>query len=285
MSNLPVLEKLRDFLGRGYNTGYGDELFRIGPFKVISDGALGARTAYLREPYTDVSTTRGIPFFSQEELDALILEAHRAGMQIAIHAIGDAGMDMVMNAMEKARRQYPRTGERHGIIHCQVTSHDQLDRMKAMDLIAYIQPIFLNYDISIIEDRIGSKRASTSYNWKEFLDKGIPISGGSDCPVESLDIMENIYSAVTRKTLSGEPAGGWRPEQCISVEDALESFTMGGAYASFSEDRKGSITPGKVADFAVLSADLLAVEPDAIKDIKVLQTYLNGELVFDRAAL
>ena len=283
--NLPVLEKLRDFLGRGYNTGYGDELFRIGPFKVISDGALGARTAYLREPYTDVSTTRGIPFFSQEELDALILEAHRAGMQIAIHAIGDAGMDMVMNAMEKARRQYPRTGERHGIIHCQVTSHDQLDRMKAMDLIAYIQPIFLNYDISIIEDRIGSKRASTSYNWKEFLDKGIPISGGSDCPVESLDIMENIYSAVTRKTLSGQPAGGWRPEQCISVEDALESFTMGGAYASFSEDRKGSITPGKVADFAVLSADLLAVEPDAIKDIKVLQTYLNGELVFDRAAL
>jgi len=268
--NLPVLEKLRDFLGRGYNTGYGDELFRIGPFK---------------EPYTDVSTTRGIPFFSQEELDALILEAHRAGMQIAIHAIGDAGMDMVMNAMEKARRQYPRTGERHGIIHCQVTSHDQLDRMKAMDLIAYIQPIFLNYDISIIEDRIGSKRASTSYNWKEFLDKGIPISGGSDCPVESLDIMENIYSAVTRKTLSGQPAGGWRPEQCISVEDALESFTMGGAYASFSEDRKGSITPGKVADFAVLSADLLAVEPDAIKDIKVLQTYLNGELVFDRAAL
>ena len=90
---------------------------------------------------------------------------------------------------------------------------------------------------------------------------------------------------MTRKTLSGEPAGGWRPEQCISVEDALESFTMGGAYASFSEDRKGSITPGKVADFAVLSADLLAVEPDAIKDIKVLQTYLNGELVFDRAAL
>ena len=283
--NLPVLEKLRDFLGRGYNTGYGDELFRIGPFKVISDGALGARTAYLREPYTDVPTTRGIPFFSQEELDALILEAHRAGMQIAIHAIGDAGMDMVMNAIEKARRQYPRTGERHGIIHCQITHHDQLDRMKAMDLIAYIQPIFLNYDISIIDDRIGAQRASTSYNWKEFLDKEIPISGGSDCPVESLDIMDNIYAAVTRKTLAGQPDGGWRPDQCITVEQALESFTMGGAYASFSEDRKGSITPGKVADFAVLSADLLAVEPDAIKDIKVLQTYLNGELVFDRAAL
>lgn len=282
--NLPVLEKLRDFLGRGYNTGYGDELFRIGPFKVISDGALGARTAYLREPYTDVPTTRGIPFFSQEELDALILEAHRAGMQIAIHAIGDAGMDMVMNAIEKARRQYPRTGERHGIIHCQITHHDQLDRMKAMDLIAYIQPIFLNYDISIIDDRIGAQRASTSYNWKEFLDKEIPISGGSDCPVESLDIMDNIYAAVTRKTLAGQPDGGWRPDQCITVEQALESFTMGGAYASFSEDRKGSITPGKVADFAVLSADLLAVAPDAIKDIDVLQTYLNGELVFDRAA-
>ena len=156
--------------------------------------------------------------------------------------------------------------------------------MKAMDLIAYIQPIFLNYDISIIDDRIGAQRASTSYNWKEFLDKEIPISGGSDCPVESLDIMDNIYAAVTRKTLAGQPDGGWRPDQCITVEQALESFTMGGAYASFSEDRKGSITPGKVADFAVLSADLLAVAPDAIKDIDVLQTYLNGELVFDRAA-
>lgn len=278
--NLPKLEMLRDFLSRGYGTGWGDEMFRLGPFKVISDGALGARTAYLRAPYTDVDTTCGIPFFSQEELDALILEAHSHGMQVAIHAIGDAGMQMVLDAVAKAKAKVPRTGERHGVIHCQITSPEQLDQMKAMDMIAYIQPIFLNYDIGIIETRVGARRAATSYNWKEFLDKGIPISGGSDCPVESLDIMDNIYSAVTRKALNGEPAGGWRPEQCLTVEDALYSFTMGGAYAAFAEDRLGSITPGKVADFAVLSEDLFAVVPDDIKDIEVLATYLGGRLMY-----
>lgn len=276
--NLPSVEKIQKFLDAGYRTGWGDEHFRLGPLKLLADGSLGSRTAYLRAPYADKGDTRGIHLFTQEELDQMITLAHRSGMQVAIHAIGDGALDMVLHGIETAKQTFPRTGERHGVIHCQITTPEQLDRMKKLDLIAYIQPIFLNYDISIVEDRVGKERASTSYNWKEFLEKGIPIAGGSDCPVESLNVMENIYTAVCRKNLKGQPEGGWRPDQCISVEDAVRSFTTGGAYASFEEDRKGSIAPGKVADFAVLSQDIFHIDPERIKQVRVERTYLDGEL-------
>lgn len=278
--NLPSTEKISHFLKAGYYTGYGDEHFRLGPLKLLADGSLGSRTAYLRAPYSDQPGTRGIHLFSQEELDAMIGLAHKNGMQVAIHAIGDGAMDMVLHGIERAKREYPRQNERHGIIHCQITSPDQLDRMKALDLIAYIQPIFLNYDISIVEDRVGVERASTSYNWKEFVDKGIPIAGGSDCPVESLNILENIYTAVQRKTLKAQPEGGWRPDQSLTVREAVKSFTCTGAYASFEEARKGSITPGKMADFVVLPEDIFTIDPERLKDIQVERTYLDGVLVY-----
>ena len=276
--NLPAVWKIQKFIDAGYHTGYGSEHFRLGPLKLLSDGSLGSRTAFLRQPYSDKPDTRGITLFTQEELDDMMVLAHSSGMQVAIHAIGDGALDMVLNSIEKAKAACPRTGERHGVIHCQITTPEQLDRMKSMDLLAYIQPIFLNYDISIVEDRVGKERAATSYNWKEFLDKGIPIIGGSDCPVESLNIMENIYTAVCRKNLKGYPEHGWRPEQCISVMDAVKSFTVNGAYASFEENRKGSITAGKVADFAVLSRDIFAIDPEEIKDVQVLATYVDGQL-------
>lgn len=280
--NLPAVSKIQAFLDRGYRTGWGSERFRLGPLKLLADGSLGARTAYLRAPYADQADTRGIRLFPQEELDAMLLLAHKNGMQLAIHAIGDGALDMVLEAVEKARAAHPRSGERHGVIHCQITAPEQLDRMKALELMAYIQPIFLNYDVDIVEERVGAQRAATSYNWKEFLDKGIPTSGGSDCPVESLDIMENIYTAVTRKNLAGRPAGGWRPDQCLTVEEALALFTTGGAYASFEEGRKGTLTPGKLADFVVLDADPLAVDPEDIKQIRVEATYLDGQQVYCR---
>ncbi|MDL2293624.1 amidohydrolase family protein, partial [Ruminococcaceae bacterium OttesenSCG-928-D13] len=223
---------------------------------------------------------RGIMLFTREQLEAMIGLCHKSGMQVAIHAIGDGALDILLDCIEKAKKEFPRENERHGIIHCQVTSHAQVDRMREMDLIAYIQPIFLNYDLEIVEDRLGPERAATAYNWKEFVEKGIHTVGGSDCPVESLDIMENIYAAVQRKNLRGEPAAGWRTGQCLTVEEALRMFTIEGAYASFGEDRRGSITPGKSADFVIIDENIRAIDPEAIKDIRVKQTWVEGEQVY-----
>ena len=282
--NLPAVEKIRDFLDHGYHTGWnmGNGLFTLGPLKLLSDGALGARTAYLNEPYSDVPSQRGILQFETEELKSMVKICHEAGMQVAIHAIGDGAVDEVMNAIEEAKVNYPRLNERHGIIHCQVTTPEQLDRRKRLNLIAYIQPIFLNYDLKILDDRLGAKRAATAYDWKSFLDKGLHTTGSSDCPVESLDIMENIYAAMTRKDLNGNPAGGWKPEQDLTLEESLRLFTINSAYACFCEDSKGSIKTGKSADFVIINEDIRNTSADEIKNIKIEKTYLAGKKLFDR---
>jgi predicted amidohydrolase YtcJ len=220
--------------------------------------------------------------FTRRELEDMINLCHKNGMQIAIHAIGDGAIDTLLDCFEKAKREYPRRNERHGIIHCQVTTPSQLDRMREMDLLAYIQPIFLNHDLDIVEGRIGTLRASTSYNWKEFFDKNILAVGGSDCPVESLNVMENIYTAVLRKNLKGHPPVGWRSDQNLTLDQALRLFTVNGAYASFKEDSRGSITLGKKADFVVIDEDIYAIDTEKIKDISVQKTYIDGELVFSR---
>lgn len=280
--NLPSVEKIQKFIEKGYKTGYGDDLFKLGPLKLLSDGALGARTAYLRNDYSDDPGQRGFPLFSQEELTDMITLAHKSGMQVAIHAIGDAAMDMVMTGIAHAKELYPRNDERHGIIHCQIMAQDQFEKMKALNLIAYIQPIFLNYDILIADSRIGSKRAKTSYAWRTLIENGIHVCGGSDCPVESLNVMENVYTAICRKNLKGNPEEGWHPEQNLTLREALELFTTGAAYASFEEDRKGSISSGKMADFVVINENILDIDAEKIKNIDIQQTYLAGKLVFQR---
>lgn len=281
--NLPSVEKIQDFLDNGYHTGWnlGDGLFTLGPLKLLSDGALGARTAYLNEPYSDEPSQRGMLLFETEDLKAMVKKCHEAGMQIAIHAIGDGAVDEVMDAIEEAKQNYHRLNERHGIIHCQVTTPAQLERMKRLDLIAYIQPIFLNYDLKILDSRLGEKRAATAYDWKSFFDKELHPSGSSDCPVESLNIMENIYAAMTRKDLNGNPQGGWKPEQNLSLEQCLRLFTINSAYACFAEEKKGSIRKGKSADFVVIDRDIAKTAPDDIKDIKIERTYLAGKKLYD----
>lgn len=279
--NLPSVEKLQSFLDKGYGTGWGDAYFKLGPFKVLQDGSLGARTALMRKPYADDPSTCGVQVFEQDDLNAMVELAQKNNMQIAIHAIGDGAIQSVQDAIERAQKMYPREDERHGIIHCQITDLEMIDRFRRMKLIAYIQPIFLNYDLNIVEDRVGKELAATSYAWKSYNDCGVVTAGGSDCPVESLDIMENIYSAVTRKDLTGHPAGGWHPEQNLTVEEALRCFTVNAAYASFSENEKGSIREGKFADFVVLDKDILSVNPDDIRYIKILRTYRDGKLVYD----
>ena len=280
--NLPQMDILQAFLDAGYRTGQGNDLFRIGPFKVLQDGALGARTALMRKPYADDPSTCGVQFRPQEELDALVEKAQKTGMQIAIHAIGDGGIEAVLDAIKRAQELCPREDERHGIIHCQITDLPLIRRFKEQNMIAYVQPIFLNYDIKILEARVGKELARTSYAWKSFIDEGVLISSGSDCPVESLDIIENLYTAVCRKMLNGQPEGGFYPEQNLTMEEAVKAHTINAAYASFAEDRKGSIKVGKVADFVLLDKDIFQIDPETeLLSTKILATYMDGEAVYE----
>lgn len=279
-SRFENIKNLNRFITMGYKTGVGDEYFKIGPLKLMADGSLGARTAYLSEPYSDDPSTSGIPVLTQEELDNLIITAHSAGMQVAVHCIGDGAMYMVFKSIERAQKQNPRKDARHSIVHCQITDDRLLDKFRENNVIAHIQPIFLDYDLHIVEDRVGKDRAKSSYNWKGFLDRGVHIACGSDCPVENLDVLPGIYSAVTRKDLKGYPEKGWLPEQKLSVMEALHGFTLGAAYASFEENIKGSIIPGKLADLTVLSENIFEIAPDRIKDVEVEMTFLGGKRVY-----
>ncbi|AOY75967.1 amidohydrolase [Clostridium formicaceticum] len=283
---LPTLKKLKHFLQLGYSTGYGDSMYKIGPLKLRADGSLGARTAYLREPYADAPWTSGLPVFMQEELDALIIAAHNGDMQTAVHCIGDKTMYMALQSIEKAQKQNPRNHPRHGIVHCQVTDEGLLHKCKDLDIIAYIQPIFIDSDLHMVEQRLGNTREKSSYNWKNIYNKGISVACGSDCPfatgspVDQFNVLLGIYTAVTRKDLSGYPDSGWLPDQKLSLMEAIHGFTLGAAYASFDEKMKGSIEVGKLADLVVLSDDIFKVPPDEIKNISVLATFVGGELKY-----
>ena len=277
-SNFSSLEKLKEFVECGNNTGVGDEMYRIGPLKMLGDGALGARTAFLSRPYADDPSTCGIPVFSQEVFDKMLGYAHTNGMQTAVHTIGDACLDRVLSALEKAQQENLREDHRHGIVHCQITRADQLEKMAKMKLHIYAQSIFLDYDTRIVEDRVGPELAATSYSWKTLKDLGATVSNGTDCPVELPFALGGIQCAVTRSTLDGE--GPYLPKEAFSVAEALDSYTSAGAYASFEEQIKGRIQPGMLADFVILGQNPFAVDPKEIKDIPVIATWLGGREVY-----
>ena len=281
-ANFTDVAALEEFMDAGNITGTGGNLFRIGPLKMLGDGALGARTAFLSVPYADAPATRGISVFTQQEFDSLICCANARGMQCAIHCIGDACLDMVLSSLEKALTEHPRQDHRHGIVHCQITRPDQLRKMAEMGLHIYAQSIFLDYDIHMVKERVGEDLARTSYSWKTLKQLGATISNGSDCPVELPDVLAGIQCAVSRTDLAGSvPA--YLPEEAFSVQEALDSFTAGGAYASFEGHRKGKIQPGMLADFVVLDGDPFRTEISDICRISVKETHLCGKIVYKKA--
>ena len=280
-ANITAAETLREYIAAPDALKNG-ERFRSGPLKLLGDGALGARTAFLSRPYADAPETRGLTVFTPQEFDELIGIAHTAGMQTAVHCIGDGCLDLVLDSMEKAMNAHPRTDCRHGIVHCQITRPDQLERMARLGLHIYAQSIFLDYDLHIVEQRVGAELAASSYSWKTLLEKGCTVSNGSDCPVEVPDVLAGIRCAVTRCDRKG--SGPYLPRQAFTVQQALDSFTGAGAYACFAENERGVIAPGMRADFTVLGGDPFAVEPAALEEIPVLAAYLDGEAVFRAAA-
>lgn len=279
---LSTQEMLEDFLSAGNRMGQGNGLFRIGPLKLLCDGGLGARTALLSRPYADRPDTRGEAVYAQEELNRLVETAQRAGMESALHCIGDGAMDMCLEAVARAQRRAPRPGMRHSLIHCQITREDQLDRMRRMGIAAHIQPIFLDYDHPMVRDRVGPELERTSYQWRGMADRGIPYACGSDCPVESFNVMRGICCAVTRRDLAGRPEGGWLPDQALTVAQAVWGFTLGGAWTCHQEALRGSLRVGKLADMAVLSRDIFTIPPAEIQHVQVDLTVLNGRVVWRR---
>lgn len=277
-ANFTNLPALTDFVEAGNVTGSGSGGFRIGPLKMLGDGALGARTAYLSVPYADAPNTRGLSVFTAEAFDQMIGYANKMGMQVAVHCIGDACLDLVLNSIEKALAEDPRSDHRHCIVHCQITRPDQLERIAKLNLHVYAQSIFLDYDLHIVKDRVGEELAGSSYSWKTLMKKGVTVSNGSDCPVELPNVMGGIQCAVTRLDLKGE--GPYLPGEAFTVQEALDSFTKMGAKASFEEAMKGEIKPGMLADFVVLGENPFETDPSKLKDILILSTYVGGKMVY-----
>jgi len=263
-------ELLAQLTGLGLYTGFGDAFVRIGSLKVFADGSLGARTAALRESYHDEPTTKGLMHYSQEEMNALVLKAHTAGLQLAMHAIGDRAIDMVLTALENALVEAPREDHRHRIEHASVLDEDLISRMKRANVIASVQPHFVVSDFWVV-DRVGANRTRWVYPFRSLVDEGITVTGGSDYPVEPMDPLLGIWAAVAR---------GAFPEEQLTVDEALQLYTSNAAFASFEDSAKGSIERGKLADLVILSRDPHEVSPEDIKDIVVEMTILGGKVVY-----
>ena len=269
---------LQSFLDMGYTTGTGSELFKIGPLKLLGDGSLGARTAYLSGTYADAPGEKGLAIFTQEQFNELITLAHTHNMDAAIHAIGDGILDMILNAYEHAFAQYDRP-HRSGIVHVQLTREDQLARMKQLGMHAYAQTIFLDYDSHIVRARVGDQLANTSYAFRTMKEMGITESNGTDSPVENPNPMRGLQCAVTRQPLDAS-IPPYRPEEAFTVEEALDIYTAGGAYASYEENFKGKIQPGMIADFVILDKSPFDVPAQEIHLIRNMATYLGGKCVY-----
>jgi predicted amidohydrolase YtcJ len=272
---------LEDFIEKGYKTGTGSSLFAIGPLKLIGDGSLGARTACLSRPYADdkvLPENCGISVYSQSELDDRVSYGIDHGMQIAIHAIGDKAMEMAADSIKKGLKGNKDNPMRHGIVHCQITTKELIKTFYELNLHAYVQTIFMDHDNHMVEKRLGKERAASTYAFKTLLDMGIQMSNGSDAPVEEPDVLKGIQCAVTRTTLDGTKT--FLPEQALTVEEALHTFTAMGARASFEENEKGALLPGMAADFVVLPQDIRTYGPERIKEAGVRQTFVNGVCVY-----
>jgi len=271
----PEFEKI------GILPNFGSDMLRIGTMKIFVDGSMGAGTALFYEPYSDDSTTSGIPIYPEEQLYELVKAIDNAGLQIAAHAIGDKANAWILNAFEKAFEENGKREARHRIEHSQVVLPDDIKRFKELGIIASIQPSHCIDDMRWAEKRIGD-RVKHSYLFNSFVREGVKIAFGTDWTVEPLDPMLGLYAAVTREFPEGGPEGGWFPAEKITLEQAIEFYTLGSAYAEFQEDVKGSIKVGKLADLVVLNQNLFEVKPKEILKTKVDLTILGGKVVFKR---
>jgi predicted amidohydrolase YtcJ len=265
-----------------------DNMLHTGMLKGFMDGSLGSHTAALLEPYADDPKNSGLPRYEPERLNEMAAERMEAGFQLGFHAIGDKGVQMALDAFEggekDARAQNvkgPNGSQdfRLRIEHAQVTNPAEIDKFKALRVIASMQPNHLLTDMNWAQARLGPKRAAHSYAWAEFLGKGVTLAFGTDYPVEPVTPFRGLYAAVTRKSEDGKAE--YFPEQKLTIDQAIAAYTTGSAFAEFAEKDKGTLQTGMLADFVVLDRDITAVTPQKILETKVLRTVLGGKTVYE----
>lgn len=295
-NKLPV--RMTIYLDTFYNKPYITDMERNDPYRMVqyggykmfADGSLGSRSAKLFKPYNDDPSTDGILVITQEDMNKKMLEVYEKGLQPAIHAIGDKGLDQVLNAIEYTLEESRKRGmtkreQEHRlpfrIIHAQMATDEMIERMRKLPLVLDLQPSFLMTDLHWIESRVGD-RSNYSYLWKTYHDKGIMTTGGSDCPVEIFSPWNGIFATVTRKDLNLYPDKGYHPEEKMSVYDAVCMFSKNIPYAIGEEDLMGTIEEGKFADMVVIDRDIFNIPEDEIKDIQVLNTYVAGNETYKK---
>ncbi|HKK96497.1 MAG TPA: amidohydrolase [Anaerovoracaceae bacterium] len=253
---------------------------QMGSYKLFTDGSLGANSAALREPYED-SDELGVMICTEEDLYDRMKTAFDKGLQPAIHAIGDRALEITLNCIEKTLANSDKDANLpFRIIHAQMTPPDLIERMKKLPVVLDIQPVFLRTDLHWIEEKLGKDRAKDSYMWKTLMENGLIETGGSDCPVESYNPINGIYSAVTRCDYEGFPLGGYNPEEKVDVFDAVAMFTKNPHYATGQEDINGMLKNGYFADFVVLDRNIFEIDEMDILNVKVEATYLAGNKVY-----
>ncbi|MBI3287114.1 MAG: amidohydrolase, partial [Chloroflexi bacterium] len=264
----------------GLRSGLGDPRLRFGGIKIFADGTLGSQTADMLEPFEEQPRNRGIQVTPQDQLESLVREASRAGVACAVHCIGDRAVRRALGAFEKARRLEPNSARiRHRLEHAQIVHPQDMPRWASLGVIASMQPIHAVSDMSIA-DRYWGARSQHAYAWRSLLAAGARLAFGSDAPVENVNPLLGIHAAVTRQRVDGYPEGGWHPQERLGVSEAVYGYTLGAAYASGEEGLKGSLAPGKLADLAVLSADIFRISAAEIATTRVVMTVFDGRSVY-----
>jgi predicted amidohydrolase YtcJ len=268
-------------------------MLHTGMLKGFMDGSLGGHTAALLEPYADDSKNSGLPRYDAARLNAMARERAQAGFQLGFHAIGDKGVQMALDAFAEAEKaillqdpklQNPKSPVlndfRPRVEHAQVTTPAQIKLFKQLKVVASMQPSHLLDDMRWAQDRLGAKRAATSYAWLECLNQGVPLAFGTDYPVEPVTPFRGLYAAVTRKSEDGKQE--YFPAQKLNIDQAIAAYTAGSAFAEFEEKEKGKLAPGMLADFVVLDRDVTAVSPANVMQTGVLRTVVGGKTVYER---
>jgi len=266
------LDSFDEAVKAGFATEMNNGGFRIGGVKIFMDGSLGARTAALSEPYSDQPDSMGMLTFSEEKLNELVAQAEDAGFQLCMHAIGDRALGTILKVLESTSSASARKRLRHRVEHCSIVPPALMKKMRKLGLIASVQPRFI-YSDSWALDRLGKRRSQYLYPFRSMLRNGVPLAAGSDGPVEDPNPMEGVWSAVARPGLS--------TGESLTVAETLAAYTTGGAYASHSESSQGTIELGKRADFVVLNSDPHDAKREELRSIGVVQTFINGELVYE----
>jgi predicted amidohydrolase YtcJ len=277
---LPFMAPVNELQNMRSEGGTSDPWLKTGALKMVTDGALGSHTAALLAPYSDDPNTSGIMTIEPEKLKAMALERDKLGFQLAFHAIGDRANRVALDVFESVVRVNGARDRRDRIEHAQVVAPEDIERFGILHVIASMQPSHQSNDIRWADQRLGADRAKGAYAWNSIQKAGATLAFGTDYDVEPINPFRGLYACVTRELPEGAPAGGWQPQEKISLDDCIRAYTIGSAYAQFEEGKKGDLKVGKYADFIILSQDLTKATPKEILNTEVLQTVVGGRTVY-----